>query len=81
MGRRFFTYEAFFLFAAHRFFINIDNRLRPAAVRWWRFLRACAPLLESSWIALLAPPVFAPSSAAIALSSRFLSALSSDTIL
>ena len=27
-------YEAFFLFAAQRFFMSRDSRLRPAAVRW-----------------------------------------------
>jgi hypothetical protein len=30
----FFSYEAFFLFAAQRFFMSTDSRLRPAAVRW-----------------------------------------------
>jgi hypothetical protein len=34
MERRFFSYEAFFLFAAQRFFMSTDSRLRPAAVRW-----------------------------------------------
>ena len=33
-ARGFFSYEAFSLFAAQRFFMSTDSRLRPAAVRW-----------------------------------------------
>ena len=58
----------------------MDSRLRPAAVRRWRFLGACEPFSKVAWLAT-GRVGFAPSSAAIALSRRFLSALSSDTIL
>ena len=71
--------EFFFLFSAHLFFIKIDNRLRPAAVKWC-FRDDDAPFLEDSVLAGMVRPVLAPSSAAIARSRRFLSAFSSDTI-
>ncbi len=69
----------FFLFSAHLFFISIDNRLRPAAVRRWRFLAGAASFLADTFVAT-ARVEFAPSNAAIALSRRFLSAFSSDII-
>jgi hypothetical protein len=69
----------FFLFSAHRFFIITDNRLRPAAVRWWRFLAGAASFLADTFVAT-ARVEFAPSNAAIALSRRSLSAFNSETI-
>ena len=37
----------FFLLSAHRFFISIDSRLRPAAESWYRVLSAGAPFFAA----------------------------------
>jgi hypothetical protein len=68
-----------FLFSAHRFFIIIDNRFRPAAIRWC-FPGADAPFLEGLCVVTVARVVLSPSSAAIAWSRRFRSAFSSFRI-
>jgi hypothetical protein len=67
----------FFLRSAHLFFINSDNRLRPAALIRWRFRCPDAPLLARSFVTGVA---FLPSSTAMALSRRFRSAFNSLTM-
>ena len=70
--------EDIVVFMQHR----VVSRLRAPSgvVRWWRFLGAFAPFMEVAFSPTVARVVLAPSSAAIALSRRFLSDFNSYTI-
>jgi hypothetical protein len=67
----------FFRRSAQRFFIISDNRFRPAALKWPRFL---VRMLPRDCVPLGAPVGDRPSRDAMARSIRILSAFNSETI-